>query len=317
MACPSRLRLGVTSTPESELFLIVNPRAGAGRGIHNITGHLRERGVPFTVAATTGRGDAAGLARLACRAGVRAIVCVGGDGTLNEIVNGCMTADGDIFPDVVLGHIPSGTAQDFARSAGLPLTRYAAVDFLLAGNPAPTDVGRIRFSDGRSQFFINAMGAGFDAEVADRAAEVRGAITSVPAHLVGLASALAAYRPGDIDVSLDRPGLPQRRLKATMVVVANGPSYAGLLQLAPNASLDDGLLDAVAFRHDLDHMDFFLSLPRVLTAGRIEHEKVETHPVASVTLESEERCLVHADGEVVGRLPARVDVLPGALRVIR
>lgn len=304
-------------SPTPEYFFIVNPRAGAGRGFHAIADRLRTRGVPFAAAATTGKGDAFALAGLARGAGFRAIVCVGGDGTLNEIVNGCMTPDGDIYPGVVLGHVPSGTAQDFARSAGLPLARAAAVDFLLTGKPVPTDVGRIRFADGRVQLFVNAMGAGFDAEVADRAAEVRGAMASVPAHLVGLASALATYRPGQIQVTVERPGTTQRRLRASMVVAANGPSYAGLLQLAPRAALDDGILHAVAFRDDLDHMDFLLGLPRALTAGRIEHEKVETHRAVSLTLDGEDRSLVQADGEVVGRLPARVDVLPRALQVIR
>jgi YegS/Rv2252/BmrU family lipid kinase len=304
-------------SPDAPFFFIVNPRAGLGaRGFSGISASLRARGVPFRAAATTGPGDALALARLARSGGFHAIVGVGGDGTLSEIVNGFATSDGDIDRNVTLGVIPRGTVQDFARGLGIPLASRAAVERLLAGRTSQVDVGRIRFGDGRVHFFVNVLGAGLDAEIADRAAEVRGAITSIPAHVIGFASALAAYENKEISLSFEGAPGQSVRLRANMVVVANGPSYAGVVRLAPTASLDDGLLDVVVIG-DVPKLEFLLNVPRALTGAPIEHEKVTVFRAPSVLLESGDHALVQADGDLVGELPARIDLLPGALRVIR
>lgn len=302
---------------ERRLFFIVNPRAGlGGRRFAGIFARLRERGVPFSAAATTAPGDARVLSHLASRDHFRAIVCVGGDGTVNEVVNGFATPDGQIDSRAVLGVIPSGTVQDFARGTGIPLARGPAIEHLLAGQISAVDVGRIRFKDGRVHFFVNVLGAGFDAEVADRAAEVRGAIASIPAHLVGFASALAAYQNKEISLTFEGERGQSMRVRCNMVVVANGPSYAGLMRLAPEAIVDDGLLDLVVIG-DIDKLQFLLNLPRAFTGTHLAHDKVAIHRVRSLLLESEDHALVQADGDVIGELPARVDVLPKALHLIR
>jgi diacylglycerol kinase (ATP) len=298
------------------IFFIVNPRAGLGlRRFSTIAGKLRKAGVPYSAAATLGPGDATALARLARHGGFGAIVCVGGDGTLNEVVNGLATEDGGIEPGTVLGIIPNGTATDFAKGAGIPLSQDAALQHLLAGEQMEVDVGRIRFADGRVRLFLNAVGAGFDAEVAGRAQEVRGAISSIPAHLVGFASALAAYQNKHIAITFGGEDNEPARFLANTIVAANGPSYAGVLRLAPAARLDDGLLDVVVVG-DLDRIELLVNLPRVFAGTHLGHEKVAIYQVPSLMLESDEEALVHADGDVVGHLPARVDVLPRALRLI-
>jgi diacylglycerol kinase (ATP) len=166
------------------------------------------------------------------------------------------------------------------------------------------------------RFFVNVFGAGFDAEVAERAQDVRGAMASIPAHMVGFATAFAGYQNQEIDITVEDAAIPPERLRCTMVVVANGPSYAGVLRMAPNAVVDDGLLDLVVIG-DVDKFEMLMNLGRVFTGAHLEHAKVQVHRTAALTLESKGEARVQADGEVIGRLPARVDVLPGALRVIR
>lgn len=302
---------------EPAFFFIVNPRAGLG-GVRfsTIASRLRGRGVPFAAAATTGPGDATTLARLACGQGFRAIVCVGGDGTINEVVNGLVTPEDGVDQRPLLGMIPTGTAQDFSRGAGIPLERGAAIDRLLEEQETRVDVGRIRFGDGRVRLFVNVLGVGFDAEVAERAQDVRGAIPSIPAHVVGFASALAGYRNKTISISFDEREGGGTRFRCNMVAVANGSSYAGGMRLAPGASLDDGLLDIVVVG-DVDKIEFLLNFPSVFTGKHVGHEKVVIYRAPCVWLESEEEALVQADGDVVGRLPAQVEVLPRALRLIR
>ncbi len=297
-------------------FFILNPRAGPGlRRFSRVAASLGKLGIPFSSAATVGPGDAEVLARLARERDFRAIVCVGGDGTLNEVVNGLATPDGRLDRSTALGIIPNGTATDFVRGMGIPLNRDAAVERLLAGEESDVDVGRIEFADGRVRFFVNVLGTGFDAEVAGRAHEVRGAMASIPAHVVGFASALAVYQNKHVAISFGGDGAAPVRFLANMVVVANGPSYAGGFRLAPAARFDDGLLDVVVVG-DIDRVELLVNLPRVFAGTHVGHEKVETYRVSSLSLESDEPALVHADGDVIGHLPARVDVVPGALRLI-
>jgi YegS/Rv2252/BmrU family lipid kinase len=298
-------------------FFIVNPRAGlGGRPFGGIANQLRVRGIPFHAAATTGPGDARVLAQLARAGEFKAIVCVGGDGTVNDVLNGLATPEGTIDDRTPLGVIPTGTAQDFARSIGIALNRGEATRQLLSGEETRLDVGRITFGDGRRHFFVNMVGAGFDAEVAERAQDARAAMASIPAHMVGLASAFAGYQNQEIAISVEDDSVPPSRSRCTMVVVANGPSYAGVLRIAPNAVPDDGLLDLVVIG-DVDKIEMLMNLGRVFTGTHLEHAKVDVYRTRSLTLESTGEALVQADGEVVGRLPAHVDVLPGALRVIR
>jgi diacylglycerol kinase (ATP) len=297
-------------------FFIVNPRAGGGlRRFSLLAAKLRKAGIPFSSAATVNAGDGAILARLASNGDFRAIVCVGGDGTLNEVVNGLVKPNGDIDRGTALGIIPNGTATDFARGVGIPLNRDAAIERLLAGRETDVDVGRIRFQDGQVRHFMNVLGTGFDAEVAGRARDVRGAISSIPAHVVGFASALAVYQNKQVTITFGGSDGEPSRIRANMVVAANGPSYAGGLRLAPAAQVDDALLDVVVVG-DFDRIELLVNLPRVFAGTHLGHEKVAIYRVPSLALESDEDALVHADGDVVGHLPAWVDVLPGALRLI-
>ena len=219
---------------DKPLFLIVNPRAGLGpRRFEAIASALRKHNLPFHAAMTTQQGDARVLSRLASRGDFRAVVAVGGDGTTNEVVNGFATPDGQISRRAVLGHIPTGTVQDFARGARIPAARKPAVERLANGQEARLDVGRVRFPDGRTHLFVNVLGAGLDAAVAGRAAEVRPILTSIPAHVIGFASALAAYQNTEIGVSLESPDGRRTQFTCRQLVACNGPSYAGVMRVAP------------------------------------------------------------------------------------
>lgn len=294
-------------------FFVVNPRAGSGIRVFNaVADRMRKLGVPFHAAATTGPGDAPVLAQLARQKDFSALVAVGGDGTLNELVNGLLTPDGGVDDHLPVALIPRGTAQDFARGLELPLTPAAAVEHLVNGTERRIDVGRIRFPDGSVRLFVNVLGVGLDAEVAGRAKDVRPAVASFPAHMIGLAGALADYRNRDLSLTLDGEAY---RSKCSMVVIANGPYYANNMRLAPDAQLDDGELDVVIVG-DLGPLDLLLNLPRAFSGTALEHDEVTLRRARHITLAGDGETLMQADGELVGRLPAEVDILPGALRMI-
>ena len=200
----------------------------------------------------------------------------------------------------------------------MPRDHEAALDRLLGGRETTVDIGRIRFADGRLHFFVNVLGAGFDAEVAERAQDARAAMTSIPAHVFGFASALAGYQNKSISLSFagQSPVKSPAAFPCSMIIAANGPSYAGVMRLAPAAVLDDGLLDVVVIG-DVDKLELLWNLPRVFAGTHLDHEKVAVYRLAAFALESGDHARVQADGEVVGYLPIRVDVLTRALRLIR
>lgn len=304
------------SSESRALFFIVNPRAGTGiRVFSAVASRLRALDVPHFAAVTTAAGDATKLAQLACREDFRAIVAVGGDGTINEVVNGLLRADGAVDDRLPIGVIPRGTAQGFARGLNVPLTPAAAVERLLAGREKRIDVGRIRFEDGSMRLFLNVLGVGFDAAVAQRAQEVRPAVASLPAHVLGFASALAAYRNSEISLVLDGEETPSFKARCNLVLAANGPYYATGMRLAPDARMDDGLLDVVIVG-DIRKLDLLRNLPRLLAGSPVEHGEVTWRRARRIKLGSVEGALMQADGEVVGHLPAEVDLLPSALRLI-
>jgi diacylglycerol kinase (ATP) len=307
--------MGVGLSDPAPYFFIVNPRAGTGIRVFNaVSDRLRKLGVPFSAAATTGPGDATVLAQMARTQNFHAIVAVGGDGTLNDVVTGLLTPEGTIDDSVTVGLIPRGTAQDFARGMELPLTPAAALDRLLEGNERRIDVGRVHLHDGTARLFLNVLGVGFDAEVAGRASEVRPAMASLPAHVLGFASAFADYRSKEISLVLFGDEKTELKSKCNLVVAANGPYYGTGMRLAPGASMDDGLLDVVVIG-DSPKLEMLLQLPRAFTGTMSDHGSINTHRAHRILLDSPEEALVQADGELVGSLPAEVDVLPMALRV--
>jgi len=301
-------------------LIVVNAAAGAGRARARwpaLESALRRRGVVFEAAFTSRSGDATRLAAESISRGYAGVVAVGGDGTINEVVNGLMATQERVRSDPVplLGVLPSGTAQDFARSAGIPLRAAAAIELLARPHPQPLDVGRIRFESGAVRYFANYAGVGFDAMVAVRARRwgrwLRGALP----YVVGFFAALRGYRNQRFVLRVDEapPLVPPRRIN--MVILANGANYAGLLRIAPGASLSDGQLDVVVVG-DIGRLELLASLPLALFGRHVMHPKVTALRARVVTITAAASVPVQSDGEVAGRLPACFDVLPGALRLL-
>jgi diacylglycerol kinase (ATP) len=290
-------------------MFIVNPAAGGGRGRRAVGlafVRLRERGrTDPTLAFTERPGHATALAREAATAGFAPIVGVGGDGTLSEIANGLV----GIAEAPPLAVMPVGTGNDFARSMGLPTDLDAAVDLAVSGvAPRAIDVGRCG-----ERYFLNMAGAGFDAEVgravnAAPAALRHGALPFVVYTLLELTRS----RKRDLRIRLDDQTLERR---AFMISVGNGPCSGGGMQICPDASREDGLLD-VCIVGDVSRLEVVQLLPKVFSGRHVSHPKVEMRRARTVRIEGPAGTYVQVDGEVTGTLPVEFGVVPSALRVI-
>jgi len=323
-------------TPSSPL-LIVNPASGklAGRrSIVRFTAAVERVLGDVDFAATKRRGHAIDLARRGVAEGRETIVAVGGDGTLHEVVNGVMEArTGDPSaraPGPRVGLIGLGTGGDFARSLGLGPSLEDHLAAIAAGRTRPIDLLRVGFCDhgGRplSRYVVNVLSAG-PGGLVDRYVELVPALAG-GRLAYGLAAAWALVECPRAGLRLRLRGLPgrepgavvERELSTYLLGVCNGAVFGGGMRLAPGAVPDDGLLDVVSIaprskwvvaRHLLKvYGGRHLGVPgvEVLRCRGLDLELIEPSLAARFALD--------VDGEPLGRLPARVEMVPAALEML-
>mgnify|MGYP001350198634 CR=1 FL=1 len=296
--------------------VIVNPMAGACSTLRKwprISRLLKHIGLSFDYEYTEGVGHAIELARLAASDGYRYLVAVGGDGTVNEVANGILHSTNS--SSTSLGVLSTGTGSDFVRSVGIPWDYTSACSSLTSSRRLLIDVGVVEYrSSGqtRQRFFVNAAGVGFDAAVVAATERFPKYFGGTIPYLAGLVRTLFGYRN---KAAILRVGDKVEAKRILSVVVANGGYLGGGMHVAPGAEVNDGLLDVVIIG-DVGKFETLKTLPMVYKGTHIRHPKVSMEKAAHVTIESPERVLVHADGELLGEGPASFRLVPAALSVV-
>jgi len=297
--------------------LIVNPVAAngaVGKNWPHMCDFLQAEGASFDVVLTERPGHATQLARQALDDGYRTIVAVGGDGTVNEVLNG-LVVNGAVDPEVTLGIIPWGTGADFARSLGIPRHYMEAGRKLLRLETRPVDLGRITcLRQGREveRYFINVAGLGFDGEVAELANRSPKVLGGTITYLACLFASLVTYRNKNVEFSFDGQ---HARGRVNSVVVGNGRYFGGGMFIAPDASLDDGLFYVVILGN-LNKLEVVMNVPRVYKGTHLTHPKVSHFSAKEVHVEARQRMFLQAEGELIGEAPATFQIIPHALRVL-
>jgi YegS/Rv2252/BmrU family lipid kinase len=257
------------------------------------------------------------LARQALLNGTERIVCIGGDGTLNEIVNGFMGDDGPIRSDTMLGYIPRGTGCDFIRSALIPKEVDKALDLIHCSHVRHIDLGRITYLDNdglrRRRYFHNIASCGLGGEVDDRVNRTTKVFGGFLSFIWATLISILLYESRRIHLRVD--GSFDQEVVSWHVAVANGQYQGGGMWVAPTASIDDGLFH-VTIVGDLSLAEIFRYLPKLYNGKILELEKVESMTASRVEASSDQRVLLDVDGEQPGRLPATFELVPKALPVI-
>ena len=252
------------------------------------------------------------LARRAADDSTELVVAVGGDGTVNEVVNGLMRAAGERPELAVVAH---GTGMDFIRTYGIPSDARAAVAVALGGRSRTIDVGRAVYADGHGgreeRFFANVASAGLSGAVARRANQGSKALGGKISFFWALVNAFARWQNAELVVELDGA---RREGRMTDVVVANGQYHGGAMWLCPEASPDDGLFDVLVVG-DVTKADFVRSVGRIYRGTHLTHPKIELLRSATVSVDARDPMPVELDGEQPGTTPVVLDVVPAALRV--
>lgn len=290
-------------------LVIVNPAAGGGRVVRSVH-WLRERLAvrPDVRLEITGRrGDAEALAADAARTGHDRVVAVGGDGTVQEVVNGLLAA-GD---PPSLGIVPLGSGNDLARSLGLPVELASAWKFAIGHATRRIDVAHARNGSGRERWFASAGGIGFDARVAAAMADRSGWQGGRAGYLFTTLAELRRFENRRVRLTIDGA---TESADVLFVAIANGAYYGGGMRIAPGASVDDGLLD-VCVVGDISRLTVLRQLPNLYRGTHINHPGVTMRSGTSIEADSDGDTRIHLDGEPFGTLPLRVTIRHGAIAV--
>ncbi|MDX1455184.1 MAG: diacylglycerol kinase family lipid kinase [Gammaproteobacteria bacterium] len=290
-----------------DIELIINPHAGRGEGAAagpQIARALTYAGFNCEARLTNGPRHAAELAENAARRGFDYVAIAGGDGSINEAVNGIMRAG----TNTPLAIMPVGTGNDFVKM----LRANSWQDTLAAleeGRTRQVDVGRCNDS-----YFANGIGVGFDAKVAKIANQTRW-LRGKSVYFAGVFRAIAFHHGNpEMRITLDDHTFVQR---VTMLSAANGQVYGGSFRVAPDARIDDGYLDII-IAGDVSRTRMLGFLPSVLKGTHTAHELVSTHRSKKLLIEATEPLPIHADGELFAEDPTRIEIetLAGQLTLV-
>jgi YegS/Rv2252/BmrU family lipid kinase len=283
--------------------LFVNPPAGGGRAARAlplVQARLRALGLDVETTATRDLAHARSLAAEAARAG-RVVAALGGDGLLGCVAGALREVEG-----AVLGVLPGGRGNDFARMAGIPLDAEAACELIAHGEARPIDLGAAG-----DRAFIGIASLGFDSD-ANRIANEAPAQLGRLVYVYGLLRALAAWKPASFTVEVDGERVS---FSGWSVAAANSKAYGGGMLLAPDARLDDGALDVVLIS-EIGKLAYARTAPSVFKGTHVRNPAVRILRGAEVRVESDRPFVVYADGDPIGETPITLRALPGALRVL-
>jgi diacylglycerol kinase (ATP) len=298
---------------------VVNPASdggGTGRAWPEMAASARRHGLEVVERRTEAAGHATELAREAVTGGEELVVAVGGDGTVNEVVNGFCDADGrPLGGPAALGVIERGTGCDFIRTFGIPKQLDRAVATIAAGRRRRIDLGRATCATPAGttvRMFANVASCGMTGAVAERANATSKRLGGTAGFLWATAVTFLQWRNVEFHVRADDA---ERTLVANNVVCANCRYFGGGMKIAPAAAPDDGMLEVVLIG-DVSKVDFVLNIHRLYRGTLGRHPKVEELSARRVEVTPARTLPAELDGEQPGTTPVVYEIVPGALDLI-
>jgi len=292
--------------------IFVNPAAGRGgarRKIAEVLDALARRRYPIEISETHSAEEFQSKVRAAAAGGCKTFIAMGGDGTLQLLVREV------VGQGVRVGVIPAGGGNDFAAALGIREDVEQAVEVIVGGNCRAVDVVRVRSENGPDALYLGGGGMGLDAEAVRYAS---GKFLNWPGRLRYVASAVAALGGfSGIELTADFPGcqLPPIQKQVLLVAVLNTPTYGGGLRLAPDAQIDDGILEVVLLEM-LRKREVLALLPRLLMTGELKTKRVERIHASKIRFSARAVTWFQGDGELLAESPVEIQVMPKALRML-
>jgi diacylglycerol kinase (ATP) len=305
-----------------DIYFIINPKAGNGyclKSWEKLEIILKEKQVGYLAFFTEYQGHAIKLARqlASSNADPKVIIAVGGDGTIHEVMNGVIQ-----HKQVILGFIPGGSGNDFSRGYHIPSEPEEALQVILRlikQDGYFIDIGKMGRDNQKEHYFINNMGAGFDAVISFEVnrSPIKAFFNKLSlgrlVYVYFLLKKLFTYQTSTIDLSID--GKKHIFEQTWFVTVSNQPYYGGGMKIAPNAEPDDGLFD-ITVVHQLSRMKLLLVFISVFWGKHIHFKEVKTFKGSVISIDSPTPLFVHADGEHIGTTPLAVQLLKKKVEVL-
>jgi diacylglycerol kinase (ATP) len=292
----------------------VNPAAAGGstgRRWPGIAHRAAARGLDGDALISDAPGRLTQLAAEAVADGATRLVVVGGDGSVNEVVNGIAGAGG-----VDLAVIPRGTGWDFVRTYDIPRDLDAAIDVALTGDVREIDVGVVSYrtwsGDEATSRFANVASAGISGAIARRANESSKALGGKVSYYWATLAVFLGWQAGELRVTVDDEKRSGRMIDA---MVCNGRYLGGGMMMCPDAEPDDGLFDVLLIG-DVTKRDLAFVLPKTYRGKHLPHPRLELLRGRVVTVDADEPLPIELDGEQPGTTPARIEIEPRTLRVL-
>ncbi|MEM7007789.1 MAG: diacylglycerol kinase family protein [Thermodesulfobacteriota bacterium] len=296
---------------EPNYIFIVNPTAGHGRSnsaSELIREYLSDKEIKYDLQFTSKPGQAKRFARQAVDEGYTHIISVGGDGTSHEIVNGLMTAEGQIESDVIFGIIPSGSGNDFPKSASIPLDIKQAVETVFSGRQNQVDVGKLG-----DRYFINGLGIGLDGAVAHRFKNLK-LLRGQFGYLLGSVQEAIGFKGFEVQIKI---GDWEYQGSLLLTGASNGLYQGGKFKLAPDAKIDDRLLDFHVIKN-MSIANRLIKIPKVLEGSHSGLDEVDIKTGTKMEIRLDQTVPAHTDGEpfYMEEGVHSVEILPGALNIM-
>jgi len=304
---------------QKEWLVIVNPNAGKGRGAKDwdkISVILKKENLSFAVKFTERKGHAVILTLEAISAGFRKIITVGGDGTLNEVVNGVFSNDVCPSKEISLALIPVGTGNDWGRMFGIPLNYEIAVKIIRDNKMMVHDVGLVSYYDGtekKKRYFINIAGLGFESVVVRKTnlqkEKGRGGKLI---YFYNLLTSLLSYNNTKAEIIIDGEII---HADVFSVNIGNGRYCGGGMRQTPDALPNDGLLD-VTIINGMGKFEIIRNLKILYDGTILNHPKIDGYKCKSIKVSSDSIIYTEADGESLGHTPAEFSIIPASINII-
>ncbi len=303
---------------ENKFYIILNPNAGKGATLSNWTDimlTLNELDFDYEYQFIEDAKHCQDIVKIRIKEGYRKFICVGGDGTLNLIINAFFSQTGVDLKDIFLGHIPMGTGNDWRKYFNLPHNYIEAIHIIKKQQVFRQDVGQILYSkDGepKKAFFMNISGIGFDAEIAKTTNKIknRGNRTSF-AYLRGLFTTLLKYKYVNLRIEINNEILEGEFLSLS---IGNGKySGSGMIQ-TPNAIIDDGLLDVTLYEK-MSKLKVITNIKKLYNGKVIYVKEVKTFRTESIKISSDQKIFAETDGEIIPDGPYEISIIPKVLNV--
>jgi diacylglycerol kinase (ATP) len=296
-------------------LIILNPHAGSGRAGRlwtQIEPLLWQELGELLVAITQKPDEVAPHLHMARDAGITRVIAIGGDGTNHFIINELarLNRESPDAPRMTFGNLPMGTGRDWSRTLGIPHTPEQAVKWIAGAHPAPVDIGTVSFG-GAQNYFLNIASAGASGEVARRTNSQQRRMPWT--YMLGALSTLVSYQPPQVRVRLD--GQTWYEGKTYLVAVANGRYFGHSMMIAPDARIDDGLLDVVLVE-GMPRLEAAIALNTTYTGDHVKRKDVHLARAKVIEIDADRVLSGEKDGELISGTTARFEVVPRALDML-